>query len=84
MQRPSYRDMLNVMVQGAKQKVLTDLQQSAKVEIADASYARVADAFKPQPAAGGAPGEAPQGGAPQGAAPQGNAPSAPPAGNTAP
>jgi hypothetical protein len=61
MQRPSYRDMLNVMVQGAKQKVLTNLQQSAKVEIADASYARVADAFKPQPDAGGAPsGAAPR------------------------
>jgi hypothetical protein len=93
MQRPSYRDMLNVMVQGAKQKVLTGLQQSAKVEIADASYASVAEAFKPQPGAGapgangapsGAPaGGAPQGAAPQGSAPQGEAPAAPPAGNPA-
>jgi foldase protein PrsA len=87
MQRPSYRDMLNVMVQGAKQKVLTGLQQSAKVEIADASYASVAEAFKPQPGAPGAPGQAPNGAAgeaPQGAAPQGEAPAAPPAGNAAP
>jgi hypothetical protein len=81
------------MVQGAKQKVLTGLQQSAKVEIADASYASVAEAFKPQPGAGapgangapsGAPaGGAPQGAAPQGSAPQGEAPAAPPAGNPA-
>jgi foldase protein PrsA len=81
MQRPSYRDMLNVMVQGARQKVLTGLQQGAKVEIADASYARVVETFKPQPAAGaaGAPSAAPQS-----AAPQGGAPAAPPAGGAAP
>ncbi|HEX8236698.1 MAG TPA: peptidylprolyl isomerase [Abditibacteriaceae bacterium] len=95
MQRPSYRDLLNFMVQGSRQRVMTNLQQGAKVEIADASYARVAEFFKPQPAAGapgapgagapgGAPGGAPQGVAPQGAAPQGGAPAAPPAGGAAP
>ena len=75
---PKYHDVLEMLAQSAKAKLLERLRTEGKVDVSDKLYASIADQFKPTPAApagtDGAPASgAPAAGAPAPAAPAGNA-----------
>jgi hypothetical protein len=76
---PSRSDVLRMINQTEVQKLTARLQQSAKVEISEPMFAKIADTYKPAPAAPGAPGAPAAGGAPatSGAPAAPSAPAAP-------
>lgn len=84
MAEPSHHDLLSFILQNKAAELMAKVRETAKVEISDKAYAKVAEEFKPAPALspGGASGAAPGGAAPGGAAPGAGAP--PSAGAPAP
>ncbi len=81
--KPAYRDVLNYILSGEKQKTMSLLRAQAKVTVPDAIFGSAAKTYGPQaavPGAMGMPGgmqAMPQGAMPQGAMPSGAAPSGP-------
>ena len=83
MERLSYAELIDFVNQQAAQQqmqqLMTTVLATAKVEIKDPAYVRVAEAFKPAPAMPGAPGDPGAPGSGPGAPGGPGAPSAPPA-----